>query len=617
MKLFALYGDLELATKNFNSGVEAARQQMQGLKGEMDGLQTDADKTSTVLQGAFGHALGDILSGITQAAIETAFTFATEGVELASSVEEIANVVDTTFGTATAAKVNAWAKTTKNAYGIGALSAKDYASTMGATLKGMGVGEDQLYSMSTALVGLAGDMASFRNLGTDEAFRKILSGMTGEMEPLKSLGIIMSETNLASHAMVMGITTDWSKLDSATKTQVRYNYLMQQTADMHGDFADTSESYANQMRVMQENIEQLKLSVGESLLPVMTDLVTWFNTLFGSQEEAGKSTEGITEAYKESYASIEKTTADALALVNALDELSKSADGAASTEMWAKVVKELENTIPGLGDLIGDETGTIEAGTKALQDYVLQWDATMKQLAQKKALASMQQSLYELEAEVASLETEQWWSGIRKSGAQKAMADLGTELFNTMLAGMKNMRASEADIKAMERFGASGAENLLARIAGGGNASMIMSALLEGGDIWKNKSFMEYFAKGGGTEEQLSLWAASYAEHEGTYDQYDVDYNKKISDLTSQVEEMTAKYNAAIDRLAEKEAERQSREETTGSKQIKPAQSQNMTVNLSTTVQVGGQEVASVITPMVTDAVMSAIDWRFQTKAVQ
>lgn len=617
MKLFALYGDLELATKNFNSGVEAARQQMQGLKGEMDGLQTEADKTSTVLQGAFGHALGDILSGITQAAIETAFTFATEGVELASSVEEIANVVDATFGTATAAKINAWAKTTKNAYGIGALSAKDYASTMGATLKGMGVGDDQLYSMSTALVGLAGDMASFRNLGTDEAFRKILSGMTGEMEPLKSLGIIMSETNLASHAMVMGITTDWSKLDSATKTQVRYNYLMQQTADMHGDFADTSESYANQMRVMQENIEQLKLSVGESLLPVMTDLVTWFNTLFGSQEEAGKSTEGITEAYKESYASIEKTTADALALVNALDELSKSADGAASTEMWAKVVKELENTIPGLGDLIGDETGTIEAGTKALQDYVLQWDATMKQLAQKKALASMQQSLYELEAEVASLETEQWWSGIRKSGAQKGMADLGTELFNTMLAGMKNMGASEADIKAMERFGASGAENLLARIAGGGNASMIMSALLEGGDIWKNKSFMEYFAKGGGTEEQLSLWAASYAEHEGTYDQYDVDYNKKISDLTSQVEEMTAKYNAAIDRLAEKEAERQSREETTGSKQIKPAQSQNMTVNLSTTVQVGGQEVASVITPMVTDAVMSAIDWRFQTKAVQ
>lgn len=616
MKLFALYGDLELATKNFNSGVEAARQQMQGLKGEMDGLQTDANKTSTALQDAFGYALGDILSGITQAAIETAFTFATEGVELASSMQETNAKIDTIFGTS-AINIHNWAKTTKESYGIGELSAKTYAAQVAGIIStdSKNLTSQEIEEISTSLVELAGDLASFHNMSFSDTWKKLLSGLRGETEAIEDLGVDLRASNLAAE---FGMTTkDWGALDQRTRLLNTYQYIMQETALAQGDFARTSDSYANQLRQLEENIRELKTTFGKELLPVMTDLVSWFNNLFGSQEEAGKSTEGITEAYKESYASIEKTTADALALVNALDELSKSADGAASTEMWAKVVKELENTIPGLGDLIGDETGTIEAGTKALQDYVLQWDATMKQLAQKKALASMQQSLYELEAEVASLETEQWWSGIRKSGAQKAMADLGTELFNTMLAGMKNMRASEADIKAMERFGASGAENLLARIAGGGNASMIMSALLEGGDIWKNKSFMEYFAKGGGTEEQLSLWAASYAEHEGTYDQYDVDYNKKISDLTSQVEEMTAKYNAAIDRLAEKEAERQSREETTGSEQIKPAQSQNMTVNLSTTVQVGGQEVASVITPMVTDAVMSAIDWRFQTKAVQ
>lgn len=609
MKIFALYGDLTLATQNFNAGVAAAREQMRTMQEEMGRAQEEATRTGSILDGALGHALGDILAGVTQAAIETAFTFATEGLELASSMEEIQNVVDTTFGPSTAEQINAWAKTTKNAYGIGVLSAKNYASTMGSTLKGMGIGDDQLYSMSTALVGLAGDMASFRNLRTDEAFRKIMSGMTGEMEPLKQLGIIMSETNLKAHALAMGIEGDWAKLDSATKTQVRFNYLMQQTSDMHGDFSKTSESYANQLRLMQENIEQIKLSIGESLLPVMTQLVNWFNSLFGSQEDAGKSMEGITESYKESYASIEKTTADALALVNALDALSKSADGASSTEKWAQVVGELEKTIPGLGALIGNETGTIEAGTKALQDYVLQWDATMKQLAQKKALSSMQESLYELEAEVATLETERWWGSIRKSGAQKAMDDLGEEVFNSMLAGMRKMGASEADIKAMEKFGASGAEGLLARLANGGSIPMVMGELLAGGDLWKNKSFLEYYTKGGGTEEQLALLAAAYGAHEGTYEKYSINYDEKIAALSSQIEEMTEKYNAAVERLAEKDAE-STKEDAGESKGPKGDTLQPQPLNITLNVTLDGQDISAAMTPAVTGAVMGALDWK-------
>ena len=613
MKIFALYGDLTLATQNFNSGVEAAREQMRTMRNEMDGVQGAATQTGSILEGALGHALGDILAGVTQAAIETAFAFATEGLELASSMEEIQNVVDTTFGESTASKINAWAKTTKNSYGIGVLSAKNYASTMGSFLKGMGIGEDQLYSMSTALVGLAGDMASFKNIDTETAFKKIISGMTGEMEPLKEFGIIMSEANLKSHALAMGIEGDWAKLDSATKTQVRFNYLMQQTSDMHGDFSKTSESYANQLRLMQENIDQLKLSIGESLLPVMTQLVNWFNALFGSQEDAGKSMEGITESYKESYVSIEKTTADALALVNALDALSKSADGASSTEKWAQVVGELEKTIPGLGTLIGNETGTIEAGTKALQNYVMQWDATMKQLAQKKALSSMQESLYELEAEVAKLETEQWWGSIRKSGAQKAMDDLGEEVFNVMLAGMRKMSASEEDIKAMKQFGASGAENLLARLAKGKSITMIMGELLVGGDLWKNKSFLEYYTKGGGTEEQLALLAAAYGEHKGTYEKYSINYEEKIAALSSQIEEMTEKYNAAVERLAEKDAE-STKEDAGESKGPKGKTMQPQPLNITLNVTMDGQEISAIVEPRVKAGVMSDINWQIQQK---
>lgn len=611
MKIFALYGDLTLATQNFNAGVEAARAQMRAMQEEMGRAQEEATRTGSILDGALGHALGDILAGVTQAAIETAFTFATEGIELASNMEETNAKIDTIFG-ASAENIHRWAKTTKESYGIGELSAKTYAAQVAGIIStdSKNLTSEEIETISTSLVGLAGDLASFHNMSFSETWKKLLSGLRGETEAIEDLGVDLRASNLAAE---FGMTAkEWGALDQRTRLLNTYQYIMQETALAQGDFARTSDSYANQIRQMEENIEQLKLSIGESLLPAMTQLVNWFNALFGSQEDAGKSMEGITESYKESYVSIEKTTADALALVNALDALSKSADGASSTEKWAQVVGELEKTIPGLGALIGNETGTIEAGTKALQDYVLQWDATMKQLAQKKALSSMQESLYELEAEVATLETEQWWGSIRKSGAQKAMDDLGEEVFNSMLAGMRKMGASEADIKAMEQFGASGAEGLLARLANGGSIPMVMGELLAGGDLWKNKSFLEYYTKGGGTEEQLALLAAAYGAHEGTYEKYSINYAEKIAALSSQIEEMTEKYNAAVERLAEKDAE-STKEDAGESKGPKGDTLQPQPLNITLNVTLDGQDISAAMTPAVTGAVMGALDWKIST----
>lgn len=427
MKLFTLYADLQLVAEGFRLGIEDAKKDMEAMQKEMTNTEKSAKKTGKQLENAFGHALGDILSGITQAAIETAFTFVEEGVELASSMEEITNVVNTTFGDASASRINAWARTTKESYGIGALSAKEYASTMGSTLKGLGIYEDQLYDMSTSLVGLAGDMASFRNLKTEDSFRKIMSGITGEMEPLKELGIIMSATNLAAHAAVMGITDDWSKLDSATQTLVRYDYLMQQTSNMHGDFAKTSESYSNQMRLLQENIEQLKLSVGESLLPVMTKLVGWFNALFGSEETASESMEDFTNGIIASFTDISETTTDALSLINALDELSASTEDAASTEKWTAILNNLKQTLPGIGDLIDAETGRIEGGTEALRNYAERWESIQHQMAVSAALDEYRKLSAEQATVVAELESDLYYEEKRLQASEAAIAEIYAE----------------------------------------------------------------------------------------------------------------------------------------------------------------------------------------------
>lgn len=424
VKIFSLYGDLELATLNFNSGVEAARARMEDLQQEMSDVQDEANRTSSILDGALGHALGDILSGLTKTAIEAAAMVVRDGVGIASSMEEVWNVVDTTFES-NANRIQIWSETTKSSFGIGELAAKEFSGTMGATLKGLGIEGEELYSMSTSLVELAGDMASFRNLDTATAFQKLLSGMTGESEPLKSLGIVMSVANLEAHALAMGIETAWKEMDQATQTQVRYSYLMQQTADMQGDFAKTSESYANQMRLLEENIEELKLSVGQTLLPVLTELVGWFNSLFGSTKDVEDGFKTVSDVYNSTYVSIETTTTNALALIQALEEMQNATDGTAEgSELWNGILAELKATLPELSGLIDTTTGSINGGTEALREYVESWAATAKQLAEQEAVQKYYTAYGQTAGELAALKTEQQIAELRAAAALEKMAEL-------------------------------------------------------------------------------------------------------------------------------------------------------------------------------------------------
>lgn len=439
-KIFSLYGELELATLNFNSGVEAARSRMYDLQLEMGDVQNEANRTSTILDGALGHALGDILSGVTQAAIEAAAMVVRDGVGLASSMEEVWNVIDTTFGS-NANRIQIWSETTKSAFGIGELAAKEFSGTMGSTLKGLGIEGEELYSMSTALVELAGDMASFRNLDIATAFQKILSGMTGESEPLKSLGIVMSVANLEAHALAMGIETAWGKMDQATQTQVRYSYLMKQSADMQGDFAKTSESYSNQMRLLEENIEELKLSVGQTLLPVLSELVGWFNSLFGSTKNVEDGFKTVSDVYNSTYVSIETTTTNALALIQTLEEMQNATDGTAEgSELWNGILAELKATLPELSGLIDTTTGSITGGTEALREYVEGWATMAKQLAEQEAVQGYYTSYGQTAGEIAALKTEQQIAEIRAAAALEKMA----ELENLLMSSAEGYSATNA-----------------------------------------------------------------------------------------------------------------------------------------------------------------------------
>lgn len=197
-------------------------------------------------------------------------------INYASDLQEVQNVVDVTFG-ASSETVDSWADNTLYSFGLSELAAKQYAGTMGAMLKSSGLTGKAVDSMSMKIAELAGDMASFYNLKTDEAFAKIRSGISGETEPLKQLGINMSVANLEAYAMSQGIAESYNEMTQAEQILLRYNYLLSATSDAHGDFARTSDSYSNQVKLLKANWQDFTGELAQSALPILASGIRVLN----------------------------------------------------------------------------------------------------------------------------------------------------------------------------------------------------------------------------------------------------------------------------------------------------------------------------------------------------
>lgn len=255
--------------------------------------------------------------------------FGKQCIKIASDLAEVQNVIDVTFG-ASAGKINDFAKTAAVQFGLSELAAKKYAGTMGAMFKSMGFGEDAAADMSMEMTGLAGDMASFYNLDADEAFAKIRSGISGETEPLKQLGVNLSEANLSAYALTQGITGSYSAMTEQNKALLRYNYLLESTSDAQGDFTRTSSGWANQVRVLGLQFDTLKGTLGGALIAVFAPVLRWLNVLMGALNSTAVVFANFITALTGQQQTATTATAGSTA---AMDDLTASteASGAAAT----------------------------------------------------------------------------------------------------------------------------------------------------------------------------------------------------------------------------------------------------------------------------------------------
>lgn len=396
--------------------IQRLQQQIQSLQEAADGGGS-GDSGGGVLSGFLSRldVIGDIASGQFLAnmavnginsIIDGITGSIDESIGLASDLVETQNVVDVTFEDS-ASTINKWAQEALNAYGITETKAKQYSSTLGAMLKSMGIADDQVLQMSMDMAGLAADMASFYNLDHDTAFEKIRSGISGETEPLKALGINMSVANLNAFALEKGMNKAFDKMSQAEQATLRYQYLLEATKDAQGDFARTGDSFSNEMRKLQTNLDRIKTEFGKGLLGVVTPAISLLNNVLSDKSYQQTAIEKIYSKRDESLFDAEVAYQRSLTIVDSMRSIEdESGDAVKSTEEWRAALEALKDVMPGLSQYVDLTTDAIIGNDEAIQNYVDTLHGVTKYNSYDQAVSDAQKRYDDLQTQIAEKEAD-------------------------------------------------------------------------------------------------------------------------------------------------------------------------------------------------------------------
>lgn len=301
-----------------------------------------------------------------------------KAVGLASDLTEVQNVVDTVFGQ-NASTIDAWAKNAATQFGLAELSAKQFAGQLGAAFTSIGFDDSQITEMSTALTGLAGDMASFYNVDAEEAFTALRAGIvSGEAEPLKKYGVLLNQASLESYRLSKGIKMAYKDMSEAEKVQLRYGMVMEATAKAQGDFNKTSQdSLANQKRILELNFNNSLAELGKQILPIVLNVVKQLNALL---------TSGVVEKFFAPLTSVMDTIGTPITelLSYIADGVLPELSGAFTTLVTDVIlpvipilVDAIKATLPALSDVIGILADLFVAATPVLEKLMPTFEQLM------------------------------------------------------------------------------------------------------------------------------------------------------------------------------------------------------------------------------------------------
>lgn len=241
------------------------------VKGQMSGLQSSVDKSV----GGIGAAFSGLKSALIALGIGKVIK---DSIMSGMDAIESENLFDTVMG-AWSKSVRAWSQELQDSLGLNGYALRKNVGMFTAMTTSMGFSKGQAVEMSKTMTMLAEDMSSFYNISSEDAMTKLSAGLTGETEPLKRLGILVNESVIKQTAYKNGIAAVGAELTEQQKVMARYQTIMESTTQAQGDLARTIDSPKNQLRLLQTQLQLLKINLGQAFMPIVQVVLPLLITL--------------------------------------------------------------------------------------------------------------------------------------------------------------------------------------------------------------------------------------------------------------------------------------------------------------------------------------------------
>lgn len=181
----------------------------------------------------------------------------------------------------------------------------------------------------------------------------------------------MSVANLNAFALEKGMNKAFDKMSQAEQATLRYQYLLEATKDAQGDFARTGDSFSNEMRKLQTNLDRIKTEFGKGLLGVVTPAISLLNNVLSDKSYQYKDAEKIYTERNQALFDAQATYAESMTIVNAMRNMEdESGEAIKSTDAWRLAIEELINVMPGLAQYVDLTSDAIIGNTESINQYV-------------------------------------------------------------------------------------------------------------------------------------------------------------------------------------------------------------------------------------------------------
>lgn len=459
--------DLILNSKQFKNQLNSAVN---------NAIKGTSQNTSKLISGTFGK-IGKVAAGAF--AIGSIVKFSKACLDLGSDLAEVQNVVDVAFGSMSG-EIDEFAKTAISKFGLSETVAKRYAGTFGAMATSFGFTTEEAVQMSKTLTGLTGDVASFYNLNSDEAYTKMKAVFTGETEALKELGVVMTQSALDQFALQRGYGKTTKAMSEQEKVALRYAFVQDRLQNATGDFIRTQDGWANQTRVLKLQWDSFKASIGQGLINVLTPVIKVINLLMSKLVQLA----GVFKSFTEKIFGSAGDKSGAGAVASDMADLATNTESVGETaEGTAKKIKKSLMGFDQLNTLSDNsDEGSGGAGAGGIDIPSIDLNDTDKKIDNTtKKTSALVLALKEL-GDTFKKGFEIGLNGANLDNILKSTKEIGSEI--------KNIFTDKEVIKSAETFGKKYVTAIGKAVGSVANIGITIGELITGGleNFLKNKS---------------------------------------------------------------------------------------------------------------------------------